>query len=428
MTVAGDFFIKNMPFISLSSFSIEILMYLCSFMNWSVKLAKSLRKDKTLQRHHFIQIICQLAIALCICTILISSFLIRGFEKTIEDKIFSFWSHIRISNIGNSVNPIGENPIRIQVEDLTENGLGKITPVVNKGALLKNQENIEGIILRGINLNEKSAFEYGQAKHLAYDSNKETPIILSQHSLDKLNLKLGDPLFISILDSQPKTLKAKVINTYVTHIEEFDAQIALSDIQFLQDLNQWGSQDFSWVEVQSKDKNDIRNLAARLYEELNDVSVDTIYDIYPQLFDWLALMKKNELIIFIVMLIVAMVNIISTISIFVIEKTKLIGMFKILGARNSSIIEMMYYQVFFIIVKGIMIGNAIALFLTAIMYYFKPIKLDPSIYYISYAPIWFDWKAFIFINILTVITCVLSAYIPLRAISKISPIKVVEFK
>ena len=403
-------------------------MYICSFMNWSVKLAKSLRKDKTLQRHHFIQVICQIAIALCICTILISSFLIRGFEKTIEDKIFGFWSHIRISNIGNSINPIGETPIRLQVGDLKLHGLEKITPVVNKGALLKNQENIEGVILRGIDLNVKSTFDYSQAKHLSYDSKLETPIILSQHSLDKLNLKLGSKLFISILDSTPKTMRAKVINTYVTHIEEFDAQIALSDIKVLQNLNHWGNYDYSWVEVQSQDKNDIQNLAASLYQDLNDVSVNTIFEIYPQLFDWLALMKKNELIIFIVMLIVAMVNIISTISIFVIEKTKLIGMLKVLGARSKSIIEMMYYQVFFIIVKGILIGNAVALLLTAIMHYFRPIKLDPSIYYISYAPIWFDWKAFVFINLLTVITCVLSAYIPLRTISKISPIKVVEYK
>lgn len=397
-------------------------------MNWSVKLAKSLTKDKTLQRHHFIQIICQLAIALCICTILISSFLIRGFEKTIEDKIFSFWSHIRISAIGNSINPIGENPIQIELKDINQKGLGKITPVVNKGALLKNQENIEGIILRGIDFNKTSSFEYGQPKHLSYEQSKEAPIILSQHSLNKLNLKLGDPLIISILDSQPKSIRAKVINTYVTNIEEFDAQIALSDIKFLQNLNQWGSQEYSWIEIQSKDKHEIRNLASSIYEELNDVSVDTIYEIYPQLFDWLALMKKNELIIFIVMLIVAMVNIISTISIFVIEKTKLIGMLKVLGAHNKSIIEIMYYQVFIIIIRGVSIGNVIALVVTAILHFLKPIKLNPAIYYISYAPVWIDWKAFVFINILTVFTCIISAYIPLRTISKISPIKVVEYK
>lgn len=397
-------------------------------MNWSVKLAKSLRTDKTLQRHYFIQVICQIAIALCICTILLSSFLIRGFEKTIEDKIFNFWSHIRISNLSNSVNPIGENPVNIKIASIGREGIQKITPVVNKGAILKHNDNLEGIILRGISLNDKANFDFTHDKNLSYDQDKEVPVILSQYTLNKLNLQLGSNFFISILDSTPRTMRAKVINLFMTNIEEFDAQIALTDIHVLQKLNQWGEHDYSWVEVQSKQKNNIYHLANELYQNLQDVSVNTIYEIYPQLFDWLALMKKNELIIFIVMLIVAVVNIISSISIFVLEKTKLIGMLKVLGAQNRSIIQLLYYQVFFIILRGIVFGNAIALALTAFLFYFKPIQLDPAIYYISYAPVSFDWQVFIFINLLTIITCLVTAYLPLRTISKISPIKVVEYK
>ena len=128
------------------------------------------------------------------------------------------------------------------------------------------------------------------------------------------------------------------------------------------------------------------------------------------------------------MLTVAIVNIISTISIFVLEKTKLIGMLKVLGAKNKSLFGLMYYQVFIIILRGVLIGNTLALVITAILYYLKPIKLDPSIYYVSYAPILLDWKAAVFINFLTIITCLVSAYLPLRAISKISPIKVVEYQ
>lgn len=403
-------------------------VYLCVVMNWSVKLAKSLRKDKTLQRHYFIQVICQLAIALCICTVLISSFLIRGFEKTIEDKIFNFWSHIRISNLGNSVNPIGESPVRIDTKSIDPKNIVKITPVINKGALLKHEENIEGIVLRGIDIGARQAFDYTRPQQLSYLKESEVPLILSNRTMDKLNLHLGDPLLINIIDSTPKSLRAKVVNTYSTNIEEFDEQIALTDIKVIQKINRWDSSEYSWVEVQARTKDDITALAERLYTQLPDVAVDTIYTIYPQLFDWLALMKKNELIIFIVMLIVAIVNIMSTISIFVIEKTKLIGMLKVLGAKNKSLYDMMYYQVAMIILRGVLIGNGLAIALTAILYYLKPIKLDPSIYYVSYAPILFDWKAAIFINLLTIVTCLISAYLPLRTISKISPIKVVEFR
>ena len=175
-------------------------VYLCVVMNWSVKLAKSLRKDKTLQRHYFIQVICQLAIALCICTVLISSFLIRGFEKTIEDKIFNFWSHIRISNLGNSVNPIGESPVRIDTKSIDSKNIVKITPVINKGALLKHEENIEGIVLRGIDIGAKQAFDYTRPQELSYLKDSEVPLILSNRTMDKLNLHLGDPLLINIIE------------------------------------------------------------------------------------------------------------------------------------------------------------------------------------------------------------------------------------
>lgn len=395
-------------------------------MDWSVKVAKSLKNDTSLQRHNFIQIICQIAIALCIATILVSSFLIRGFEKTIEDKIFNFWSHIRISNLTNSINPIGEIPVNIAWQDISTTGIQNITPIVNKGCILKNKEHIEGIILRGLDISKKN--NYLLSENLNFDKEKEVPLMLSQHTLDILNTKVGRHIFINILDTIPKTYKAKIINSFETHIEEFDAQIALTDIQFLQKLNKWSTNDYSWIEIQVHAKNDIPIIAESLYSILPDVNVDTIYAIYPQLFDWLALMKKNELIIFMVMLIVAIVNVVSTISIFVIEKTRLIGTLKVLGAKNKSIIKMMYYQVLLIILRGLLWGNLVALIITIIMSYFKPIKLDPSVYYISYAPILLDWKMFFFINFLTFIVCIVSAYLPLKKIANISPIKVVEFR
>jgi lipoprotein-releasing system permease protein len=388
-------------------------------MNWSVNLAKSLLKDKTLRRHHFIQKICQAAIALCITTILISSFLIRGFESKIEEKIFEFWSHIRISTISNSSNTIKENPIQLDLSKLKSTDVKKIVPVVNKGVILKYKKNIEGIILKGIPIDKLPKFTQDTAE-------KYLPIVLSESTMAKLNIEKNAIFFVNIIDSVPMTIKAKVVASYFTNIEEFDNQIALTDIRAIQRLNHWTEKDYSWVEVSVDKREDILYVAQKIYTKLEDVNVETIFTIFPQLFDWLALMKRNELIIFIVMIIVAMVNIISTISIFIIEKTKLIGMLKVLGARNNDLYQMIFYQVTYIILKGILIGNILTFVLTAIMYYFKPISLDPSIYYVSYAPIQFDIFVFIIINLLTIAICLLTAWIPIRAISKISPIKVVE--
>lgn len=401
-------------------------------MNWSIKVAKSLQKDKSLDKHQYTARICQIAIALCIATILVSSFMIRGFEQKIEDKIFHFWSHIRIFPLSTQLNTLIETPIQLtekQLADIqSEKQIEHISYVVNKGVILKTSENIEGIILKGVDLSQKiNSYNLQNTQNLSYTSD-EIPIILSQNTLDRLDCKIGAKIFVHVIDSHPKIFKGKVINSYSTNIEEFDSKIALSDIHTIQRLNNWKDDEYSWIELYIRNRNQIGAIAHTLYQKIPDVNVESIYNLFPQMFDWLALMKRNELIILIVMLVVAIINVISTISIFILEKTQFIGMLKVLGARNRELYYLIFYQISSIILRGIVYGNILAILIAAILYYFKPIRLDPSIYYISYAPVTIDYGMWLFINMITILVCLITAWIPLMAISKISPVKVVEYR
>jgi lipoprotein-releasing system permease protein len=300
--------------------------------------------------------------------------------------------------------------------------------VVNKGVILKSKQSIEGIVLKGIELDDTfQAYNFISKKNLEYQSN-EIPLVLSRNTLQRLNSKVGDKIFIHIIDSQPVIIPGRIINSFFTNIEEFDNQIALSEITTVQKLNHWTTNQISWIEIMVKKKESIHQVSKGLYNSLQEVNVDHIYNLFPQIFDWLSLMKRNELIIMIVMQVVAVINIISTISIFILEKTQLIGMLKVLGASNKDIQKILFYQIGTIVVRGIIIGNILAFLLAAFLYYFEPIKLDPSIYYIDYAPISIHWNIWFFMNVLTVISCLLAAYFPLKTITKISPVKVAEFK
>jgi lipoprotein-releasing system permease protein len=300
--------------------------------------------------------------------------------------------------------------------------------VVNKGVILKSKESIEGIVLKGIELDDTfQAYNFISKKNLEYQSN-EIPLVLSRNTLQRLNSKVGDKIFIHIIDSQPVIIPGRIINSFFTNIEEFDNQIALSEITTVQKLNHWTTNQISWIEIMVKKKESIHQVSKGLYNSLQEVNVDHIYNLFPQIFDWLSLMKRNELIIMIVMQVVAVINIISTISIFILEKTQLIGMLKVLGASNKDIQKILFYQIGTIVVRGIIIGNILAFLLASFLYYFEPIKLDPSIYYIDYAPISIHWNIWFFMNVLTIISCLLAAYFPLKTITKISPVKVAEFK
>ena len=132
-------------------------------------------------------------------------------------------------------------------------------------------------------------------------------------------------------------------------------------------------------------------------------------------------------IILLIILIVSMVNMSSALLIIILEKTRMIGILKSLGATNYSIRKIFLFKSAFLIGKGILIGNALAISLCFIQIYFEPISLDPDIYYVSGVPLDLNWTYWISLNALTIIICTIVLIIPSVVIAKISPIKAIKF-
>ena len=138
---------------------------------------------------------------------LLSSFLIRGFEQKIESKIFDFWANIHILPFSFTNNfleaPLQADSTIIQIlKDNSE--VEKIAFSANKGVILKKSDNIEGLILKGIDL-ETSSFFYTQyvKPNLNQLNNLDTntiPIFISKKTAASLNLKKMDYAFLSFLN------------------------------------------------------------------------------------------------------------------------------------------------------------------------------------------------------------------------------------
>lgn len=367
---------------------------------------------------------------------LISSFLIRGFEQKIESKIFDFWANIHILPFSFTNNFL-EAPLDVDstiLNLLKENKqIEKMSFSANKGVILKKSDNIEGLILKGIDLQQSDFFYLKYVKpnfkYIQSLDSTEIPIFISKKTAQTLNLKKYDQAFLSFLKGEQSfTKKCKVVEIFSTGITEFDQQNLITQIEFVQKLNNWNSNQYSAIEVFVKDKSKIESTAESLYEILPNVNVSTIYSIFPQLFDWLKLMTQNERIIIFIMLIVAMINIVSSMSIFLLERVNLVGLLKVFGADNYSIFKLFLYQIVQIIIKGMFWGNMIAFVLAFIQYKFYIIKLEEEIYYVDYAPIYFDWTKVILINLITLFVCFITTFVPLFFITKISPVKIAEYK
>ena len=203
----------------------------------------------------------------------------------------------------------------------------------------------------------------------------------------------------------------------------------LADIKHIQKLNNWNNNQIGGYEVLL---NNIDNL--QYNSELIDETIDfdlkaiSIKDKYPQIFDWLRLQDFNVLIILILMLIVGGVNMITSLLIIILEKSRLIGVLKAIGATNWDIRKVFIYNSLYIISSGLLFGNLIALSFSIAQKYFNLIKLDENIYFMSYVPIKIEFLSLLLINFGTIIICYLILVIPSIVISKISPAKSIKFE
>jgi len=92
-----------------------------------------------------------------------------------------------------------------------------------------------------------------------------------------------------------------------------------------------------------------------------NLSVITVYDEFPQIFNWLNLLDMNVIVILVLMIIVATITMVSTLLILIIERTSMVGLLKALGANSSSVRKIFLYQASGIIIKGMIWGNIIGL-------------------------------------------------------------------
>jgi lipoprotein-releasing system permease protein len=109
-------------------------------------------------------------------------------------------------------------------------------------------------------------------------------------------------------------------------------------------------------------------------------------------------------------------------------RTSFVGLLKALGANNRSIRRIFLWQAAYLLLRGLLIGNILALVICWLQEKFAVFKLDPAVYYLDAVPIDFNIWNFVLINVLTFTTCMLALLMPSRVVSRISPIKAIKFQ
>ena len=182
-------------------------------------------------------------------------------------------------------------------------------------------------------------------------------------------------------------------------------------------------------EVFLNDYDQLTQKGIEIYQNTpSTLNTQTITDKYYSIFEWIKIFDTNIYAIIGVMILVAGINMITALLVLILERTQMIGILKSLGSRNWSIRKMFLYNAVYLIFVGLFWGNLIGLGLLFTQKYFKLFPLDPSVYYVTEAPVYINIGYIIVLNIGTLILCLVMLLLPSYMITKISPVKAIRFE
>lgn len=159
-----------------------------------------------------------------------------------------------------------------------------------------------------------------------------------------------------------------------------------------------------------------------------EYNVSSITERNEEIFNWLSMLDMNVYIIIGLMILVAVINMTAALLVLILERTQMIGILKALGSFNWSIRKIFLYNGGYLITKGIIYGNIVAITLILLQNQFEIITLPQSNYYVSVVPMAFPVATILLVNLGAFVICFLALILPSYMITRISPVKAIRFE
>ena len=376
-----------------------------------------------------------IGIALGLAVMLLSIAVIVGFKREVRNQIIGFGSHIQIMSY-NNYNSLNSEPITLtpQLDSLLQStpNITDIQHIATQPGIIHTEKAFQGILLKGIDSTynwdffSKNLIE-GSIPHSSFLTPNSS--LISSSIARTMNLRVGDSFVVYIVTDGLRARKFTVAGIYQTTFADYDKLYILTDINQIQRLNHWTDNQYSSLEILVNDYSRLNQTSSDLFNKIITYShntnilyrVETIESLTPQIFDWLAMLDMNAVVIIILMLAVSGFCVISGLLILILERSATIGLLKSLGANNWTIRRIFLTQSAYLISRGMLWGNIIGLLIIAIQYFTHIIPLDPTSYYVDHVPVYLSFSAWLLINFGLAIASILMLVGPSYFVTRISP-------
>ena len=366
-----------------------------------------------------------ISITVSFLIIIIAVAVSSGFRHAIRDGVAAVMGDVQITSIGSS--SFGDSnsiPSELPSHDkiLAIPGVASSSPVAFGAGIVKNEDIIHGIILKG-----------------SSDYNDSSMTVSIPRRLSEITgLKEGDPMVTYFVGEKMKVRKFTVASIYEDLVAFDDNLIVNASLQDVQRVNGWTPSEASLHEVrllpQARGESLSREISDRIGatlmlsedEDEQSLMTTTSANRYPQLFDWLRLLDFNVVFILILMIIVAGFNMISGLLIMLFRNISTIGTLKTLGMTDRSIGKVFLRVSSGVVLKGMLLGNGLGLLFCLVQSLTHFIKLDPASYFVSYVPVHVNIPLILGADVFAYFAIMLLLLIPTLFIARVDPSQTVK--
>jgi lipoprotein-releasing system permease protein len=382
----------------------------------------------------FITAISILGVMLGTATLIIALSVLGGFEKEITEKVVGFTSQVEILGFQNQ--PLRNYVQNAEVIRRAIPVVRAVSPFVAREALIRFHDEVDGILLKGIDPDNDVSMTRRYITAGVYDLERERGgqprLVVGRKLASRLGFSIGDKVTIFgigryVDGGTARVMQFIVSGIYESGMAEYDDVYAFTDLADAQTLFQIPDAVTGYdLMLSSIDS------AASVAEQVPDLLGyphygRTVFQTYRNLFSWIELQKKPIPIVLGLIIIVATVNIIGTLLMMVLDKTREIGVLASMGATRWGITAIFLRQGFTIALTGTLLGNILAFGLCFAQMEFKFFSLPSDIYFMTSVPILMRPEYFLLVSAVTLALCLLSSWLPARLASNMRPVNAIRF-